>query len=68
MVCSLVSSCVMSVSCSSDIKINGALGCCKPLESVMTKQFVSDKPIGFGDTNLWYIGGMDCYKTMTFMY
>jgi hypothetical protein len=59
---------VLVANCSGDIKINGALGLCKPIENLKGKEFVSEKPVGFGDTNMWYAGSMDCYKTLTFFY
>lgn len=29
---------------------------------------MSEKAIGYGDTNMWAIGGIDCYKTLTFFF
>lgn len=29
---------------------------------------MSEKAIGHGDTNIWAIGGTDCYRTLTFFY
>ena len=68
MACSLGGSCAISVSCSKDIKINGAVGDCNPIESTKGREYVSEKAIGHGDTNIWAIGGTDCYRTLTFFY
>lgn len=46
--------------------INGALGHCTPLSK--SKPFVSDKVIGKGRTNTWYLGSLDTNRTLTFAY
>ena len=29
---------------------------------------MSEKAIGYGDTNVWGLGGISCYRTLTFFY
>ena len=57
---------IVSVFASKDVSINGALGQCYSLNK--SKPFVSDKQIGKGKTNSWYLGSMDRKKTITILY
>lgn len=56
----------MSIYCSREVTINGALGHCASLGK--SKSFVSDKVIGKGKTHAWYLGSVDANKTITFVY
>jgi len=54
------------VLCSKEVKIHGAIG---EVTSMKVKnQFVSDSEIGLGQTNQWYVGGIDKNKCIAFYF
>lgn len=54
------------VTCSKEVKVSGAIG---QVTSMKQKnQFVSDTEIGIGQTNAWYLGGLDCNKSVAFYF
>lgn len=57
---------IISVFCSKDVVINGAFGHCHSLNK--SKSFVSDKVIGKGKTNTWYLGSVEPQRTITVLY
>lgn len=61
-----MSECSISIYCSKEVVINGALGHCVSLNK--GKTFVSDKVIGKGKTHAWYLGSLDTNRTITFVY
>ena len=54
------------VYCSKEVAINGALG--QVYSLAKKKPFVSDKVVARGGTHAWYLGSIDCQKTITFVY
>lgn len=48
---------------SADFKVSGAIGQCAPIK-VPSNQFISSTEIGIGQTNCWYMGGIDRNKSM----
>ena len=53
----------VKVMTSPDFKVSGAIGQCAPIK-VANNQFVSSTEIGIGQTNNWYIGGIDKSKSL----
>lgn len=66
----MATSAFFSVSCSRDVVINGVLGNCHPLQTHSNKRYncVSEKKIGHGGTDVWYLGSLDCHKSVTVLY
>lgn len=55
-----------TVTCSKEVKVSGAIG---QVTSMKQKnQFVADTEIGVGQTNAWYIGGLDPNKSIAFYF
>lgn len=51
---------------SKEVKVSGAIG---PVTSLKVKNaFVSDTDIGVGQTNQWYMGGLDRNKSVAFYF
>ena len=56
----------ITVTCSKEIKVSGAIGQVTSLKQ--KNQFVSDTEIGIGQTNSWFIGGLDRNKSNAFYF
>lgn len=55
-----------TVTCSKEVKISGAIG---QVTSLKTKNaYVSDTEIGVGQTNSWYMGGLDKNKSVAYYF
>jgi protein transport protein SEC23 len=48
---------------SEGIKVSGAIGQCAPIKTP-SNQFISSTEIGVGQTNNWYLGGIDRNKSL----
>lgn len=48
--------------CSKEVKVAGAIGQVTSLKQ--KNQFVADTEIGIGQTNSWYLGGLDSNKSI----
>lgn len=48
---------------SADFKVSGAIGQCAPIK-VASNQFISSTELGVGQTNEWYLGGIDRNKSL----
>ena len=57
----------ITVTCSKEVKVAGAIG---QVTSLKQKNitFVADQDIGIGQTNQWYLGGIDRNKTIAFYF
>jgi len=56
----------IAVTCSKEIKVSGAIGQVTSLKQ--KNAFCSDTEIGLGQTNAWYIGGLDRNKSIAFYF
>lgn len=55
-----------TVTCSKEVKVSGAIG---QVTSLKTKNaYVSDTEIGVGQTNSWYMGGLDKNKSVAYYF
>jgi len=52
---------------SSDFKVSGAIGQCAPIK-VPSNNFISSTEVGIGNTNQWYLGGIDRNKSLAFYF
>ena len=52
---------------SADFKVSGCIGQCAPIK-VASNQFISSTEIGIGNTNKWYLGGIDRNKSLAFYF
>ena len=56
----------ITVTCSKEVKVQGAIGQVTTLKA--KNAMVSDEEIGVGQTNSWYIGGLDYNKSIAFYF
>lgn len=56
----------ITVRCSKEVKVSGAIG--QITSSKQKNAFVSDTEIGIGQTNQWFIGGLDRNKSIAFYF
>ena len=56
----------IKVLCSKEVQVSGAIGQCT--SSKIKNGFVSETELGIGQTNQWYMGGLDQNKNIAFYF